>query len=465
MKKFVLFLSTASLLLSVSCKKDIEGHMTLPKEIINSISIVDGQQDVSVYDTVSVVSNFYLDSPNILPDGKQVIGVTVRSITLTNQGELVPIQYNVVNKTIHIYPTNTLKDNVEPYMLEISFNTYRYDGGTPVLTETITKTDFIYHFYTKVYNGAAGISESDILRAYPAANQYHYLPKESTEGILTLKPSTKIYINTDRWEHFFKFYRKDSEIFSSSALFDHATNTFTFNTPQDLDPETIYSYALFQKPKGSNDPQQVTTVFQAYFRTSKYSTFREKWNSFVITSPIRWYETPEGNSKFGISFSLEEGFDRYEEMDLTGLIRWDVDSSYFGYQKNKFAYDGLASSGYSIEDGRDPSLNIPPLNAFYVNQNNYLLSSDQIDQDLAQPLPTQDITLISYVGIAMLDDIGSIIAQIYSKNHSTWNSYDEEVYNNGNYEWGIFDTNELFKNVHVQYYVGDKKTSDITFDW
>lgn len=431
MKKLITYSLLFGLILVFSCKKEeVDEPTTLPTGIIKSISITDGQQNYGVYDSVLVILNYPHDYRYFISDGK-AIKIAIASITLTNNGEAIPLQYDIINKdvvdkvdSIRIYPVNPLKDNVEPYALEINFNAYRLDGPTPIIFNISSQTTFKYTFKTKLYSGATGISESDIEQSYPAINQYHYLPKESAEGIVKLKFSNSIYINTERWEHFVKFFRKDGEIFSSPAQFNPSTNTFSFSTPQDLSAETIYSYALFQKPKGSTDATQTTQVFKAYFRTSKFATFKEKW---ATIKPIRFYRI-RPHTIYGIDFTLAEELDACEEKAFIGLIRFSADTSDINYKDRKYMYDGLASSGYSLQkSGRNPLHTVPPLNAIYVNENKSGLTQQQIEEDNAPPIAPKENRLRTDVYLAFETDKYEIDNQIWYKSENDRNIYDKTV--------------------------------------
>jgi len=465
MKKFALYLLILGLLFNLSCKKEEPGApaaIAIPAGIIQSISITDGQQNVGVYDTIVVVANYFFNSHTTLSNG-EVIGVRVGSITLTDNGESVPVQYDVANNRIRIYPKNIFKENAEPYTLNLNFNVYRYDGSTPVICETTAQTSFKYNFSTKLYGGAAGISELNIAQCYPAINQYHYLPKESSTGFLVLKPSTEIYINTDRWEHFVKFYRKDVEIFSSAAQYDQTTHTFTFDTPQDLSPETIYSYTLFQKPKDSNAQDQVSTVFQVHFRTSKYNTFQEKWSTFSSSSVYESliYSTVHS---FSVVFTLGEALDKYEEKALDGLIRFSKDTSDYNYKKEKFMYDGFALYGYTLEkDTRNSLYKIPPLNAFFLTERHECLTQQQIISDEAPTIVNSPDTLTSYVYIAMYLDWTILKNEIEQKTSGIgMNNYENMVMQEG---YKIYVGEDVLSNYHAQYYARNKMTSDVMFNW
>ncbi len=468
MKKIVFYLLISGLLFNLSCKKEESAStpeaLDIPNGIIKSCSIIDGQQNVGVYDTIMVFPNYMMNS-HVTLSGGQLITINVESIKLTHKGDSIPVDVKLFANYIRICHEAPFKDNGEPYVLDIKFGIYQYKNSIQVPCETNSQTEFIYNFSTKSYDGAVAISASNIAQSYPAIDQYHYLPKESSEGFLTLKPSPQIYINTDRWEHFVKFYRKDVEIFSSSAQYDQATNTFTFNTPQDLSPETIYSYTLFQKPKDSQVQDQTTKVLQVYFRTSKYATFKDKWATFVsgTTSRIRVYPI---HHAFKVDFTMGEELDAYESKWLNGLVRFSLDTSDFCYQYDKPIYEGLSASGYTINYGsRNPLIAIPPLNDLYVTGNVIYLTQQQIDDDNAPAFAVKPDNLYSYVYIDFYHDIDNILDQINQKAIKT--DYDIMVWNIGDGQYESLEGSDAdkFKNVHAQYYVGNKMTSDIKFNW
>lgn len=473
MKNLITYSLLLGLILVFSCKKEeIDKPITIPNGIIKSISITDGQQNFSVYDSILVIFNYPNDYRTPIGNG-QALKIAIASVTLTNNGEAVPFQYDIINKhvgdnvdSIRIYPKNTLKDDEGPYVLDINFNVYRYEGSNPIICETTSQTAFKYTFNTKQYTGAAGILESDIEQSYPATNQYHYLTKESSEGFLKIKPSKDIYINTDRWEHFVKFYRKDGEIFSSPAQFNPSTNTFTFSTPQDLSPETIYSYALYQKPKGSSDASQTTQVFKAYFRTSKFATFKEKWATFKPSEIKRiWvYSTIHA---FSVDFTLDEELDAQEEKAFIGSIRFAADTSDRTYKNIKFKYDGLATSGYNLKFAeRNPLHGIPPINAYTLIEKKRSLTPQQVAADNAPTLTSEPNTLRTNIYIAFYLDGVELTNQIWHKGMEKWNAYDNAVIKEGVYMYETFpDFKDMFNRTHAQYYVGNKMTSEVLFNW
>lgn len=473
MKKLITYSLILGLILIFSCKKEeIDKPITIPNGIIKSISITDGQQNFSVYDSILIIFNHRYNN-SFYSDG-QPLKFKIASISLTNKGESVLFQYDIINKSqgdlidsIRIYPKSPFKDIADPYVLEFNFNVYRYEGSALTICETTTQTAFKYTFYTKQYTGAAGILESDIEQSYPATNQYHYLTKESSEGFLKIKPSKDIYINTDRWEHFVKFFRKDGEIFSSSAQFNPSTNTFTFSTPQDLSPETIYSYSLYQKPKGSTDATQTTQVFKAYFRTSKFATFKEKWATFKPSEIKRiWvYSTIHA---FSVDFMLDEELDTQEEKAFIGSVRFAADTSDRTYKFRKFIYDGLPTSGYKLEwtNIRNPYYGVPPINAYTLVEKKRCLTAQQVETDNAPTLTSEPNTLRTDVYIAFYLDGVELSNQIWYKGQAEWNTYDKAVIAEGNYMYETFpDSKDMFNRTHAQYYVGNKMTSEVLFNW
>lgn len=475
MKQLTTYVLLLGLLLNFSCKKEeVDEPITVPYGIIKSASISNGQQDVGVYDTLVFILN-YPYSFGTSVGNNQAIQIDNANATLKNNGENVLIDIKVINKvsynnvdTILICPQTILKENGGPYVLDLTFNVYKREkGGDYVPCNLTTPSNFKYTFYTKQYNGATGISESDIDQSYPAINQYHYLPKESSDGFLKLKPSKDIYINTDRWEHFVKFYRKDGEIFSSPALFNPSTNTFTFSTPQDLSPETIYSYALYQKPKGSSDASQTTQVFKAYFRTSKFATFKEKWATFKPSEIKRiWvYSTIHA---FSVDFTLDEELDAQEEKAFIGSVRFAADTSDRTYKFRKFIYDGLPTSGYKLEwtNKRNPYYGVPPINAYTLVEKKRSLTPQQVEADNAPTLTSEPNTLRTDVYIAFYLDGVELSDQIWYKVQAKWNTYDKAVIAEGNYMYETFpDFKDMFNRTHAQYFVGDKMTSEVLFNW
>jgi len=470
MKQSIVYFLLLGLLLNLSCKKEeVDEPITIPNGIIKSSSVADGQQNVGIYDSLLIVLNYPIEYPASIGDGK-AITIKVTRVTLTKNGEEVPFDLEVKNKihsdlidSLRICPIDIFNENDGPYVLNLSFNVYHFEDKS--LAKVISQTDFSYTFHTKQYSGAAGISESDIEQCYPAINQYHFLPKESTEGIIKLKPSKDICINTDRWEHFVKFYRKDGEIFSSPAQFDPSTNTFTFSTPQDLSVETIYSYALFQKPKGSTDATQITQVFKTYFRTSRFATFKEKWATF---KPIRFYKIPLYMTIpiYGIDFTLAEELDACEEKAFIGLIRFSADTSDINYKDRKYMYDGLATSGYTLTNARrNPLHAVPPLNAIYVKENKEVLTQQQIEEDNAPAIAPTENKLRTDVYITLSIDTNDIDNQIWYKPEKDRNTYDNTVLSKGNYSYVLTPTVLVLDNTHAQYFVGDKMTSEVLFNW
>ena len=168
-------------------------------------------------------------------------------------------------------------------------------------------------------DGKATIDATNIKYAYPIPNQYHFFPKEYSQGFLRLINGQSYLFTDSGFDTWVEFQTSSSSI-TQSIAYDINKNQITYSIPNGLLNETIYTTSFKRKNKSTGE---VSVIHQYAFRTSKYNTFAEKVNSFDLTATVlRGLQIPWRVHYLKHDFKSGEYFDDFELETKTDTVKY-----------------------------------------------------------------------------------------------------------------------------------------------
>lgn len=157
--------------------------------------------------------------------------------------------------------------------------------------------------------------------SYPMVNQYNFYKDEYKKGYIQLEAGQDYLFEpaTGRKQVVrFETNKTQTEI---DFIYHKSERKITFNLPHDLTTNTNYKLSIVNIPLNknlevdknllSNNLFKESEIFSTYFRTSNYSTFKEKVNSLKISSTLNG-PIVKGIYDFGVTLEANEFFDHYE---------------------------------------------------------------------------------------------------------------------------------------------------------
>lgn len=248
-----------------------------------------------------------------------------------------------------------------------------------------------------VYDLKYELDVSNIEASYPAPGQYNFHWQEYSKGYI------KLYRDQDWWKTpeeggELEVIIKQKEGYSKTLPVSYSPEEklFTFSMPTNLLPETVYSFVYNYIEGGTTYPLQETT-----FRTSKYSTFKEKHADMVFAetgnrmliytgthSLTSLYETPELFDSLDLNYSSFDlsSWTTYENIQ-SGFVRLEADFDNTEFYINVVyprVYQPVNMDLFELTDSfveRDTSeVGYPPKEALFIDQEVIPVLSEEVIQ-------------------------------------------------------------------------------------
>lgn len=347
-----------------------------PSEIINSFVeefSIEDSSSVSVFTAPSILFKYNIGEEYKLADlGINVIPQVEACGIKDETGNEISIQevWEESKKELTLQLEEPLKKNSK-YTVYVNNNfKLKKDSETNIkmLQEKsfeITKMSMVV-FWTKDEFTDDIIDDGNIEYSYPIKNQYNFLPQEYNKGFIKLKMD-QVDITGNPYNTSIDYEVRFIDIANPDTVeypvdFDFSEKYFSYNITNKLNNSTIYKIELVKNISG--DP---SIIYQYYFKTSLYDTFKDKINDLFISSGYRSsvetavYEV--GNSIFG-----DELFDTFE---IHGLIQFDIDlANNEWYQENNllYLYEGMFETTLRLENRNAEIYGAPPVHAMYIRQ-------------------------------------------------------------------------------------------------
>lgn len=429
--------------------------------VISQLTPGVGETEVNVFNTPQAVFNLAVDKQFSLANGdtQDTYKVNLDYFNLTVDGN--PIQGSLQWNDSHtVAAMNTLdvlpsKKQIES-SVQVSFQKWVKGSWQKVLENGQPITERQEVSFT---TGTAPdyIPLSNVEYSYPAIGQLNFHPREAKAGYIKLKKGQSYLFSPDaNWIQRGQMV----DVTGNKALFDFeyvaANAIINFSIPN-IKASQVYSLQLVNTPKNQNGAidrnvssvsNQVTvagqnanteiktqqaqgsitqlqekSIFNAYLRSSKYSTLSEKLAAQNLSGVLRGLRIPWRVDYLICHYEVDEPFDRAElyGTNFTGskpLINFEADLSdnqYYRELAYPIIYEGYPLDGDIVIKNRTPDvLGIPPVRAVSMIQSPDNLELDQ-SNPLYQPLPSTQYYLYDLPNYMFYDfqDIQQQVANRY----------------------------------------------------
>jgi hypothetical protein len=246
--------------------------------------------------------------------------------------------------------------------------------------------------------------------SYPIAGQYNFYPAEYGKGFIRLKKGIPhLFQAGSKWLQKARF----TEVGTNKATdldykYDVGKKEVTYSIPSGLSKEKNYQFELVNIPstittsvdknvkrsdkqignaasgemtvstksiEGQVSILEAKSIYSLDLRTSKYSTFTEKWNALNLSNT---YTRSEEINVWQLVSNIRGG-EFFDNMELLGdhssepLVRFEADLTGNAWYEQKvypLVYEGLPLlNRYTISRPVNP-LGLPPVRSVFVNQQN-----------------------------------------------------------------------------------------------
>ena len=395
-------------------------------KVIEDLKPDDGTHEVSVFAAPQVSFNTEIEKEFAMMDQQDKINsyrIRVEEFTL-KEGEN-NIAAHVVWNTGHdvamlrtdeiLPPQTTLTTTIKIYWEEKSAN-----GVWQKITSN-GKTVYESRQVSFVTGTAPDfIPEENIRYSYPASEQFNFHPKEYGEGYIKLRVGQAYLFPSStegvQWKYVARFEDLKRNIIEAPLNYDVSKANITFAIPQALSLQSIYRLEFLKRPlenagmdtnvkrsevvvqhSGENEISKTsntltrtitqdvsTSIYRSTFRTSKFSTFEEKWTSFGPMADM--FDIATGNIAVIGKRGAGETFD---ELELSGrkesspLVQVEAtsDTRWLQEHMSPVMYDNYPIANSVTLTWRDPSvLGIQPLKGVRLanNVDSYTLTENEV---------------------------------------------------------------------------------------
>ena len=193
------------------------------------------------------------------------------------------------------------------------------------------------------------IPEENVLYSYPIKQQHNLHVDESPNGYVKLNYGQAYLFEpngeTQSWEFLARFNNGQGKISEVPLQYNVSDASVTFSFPDDLQEQSIYNLTFIKKPRtttpidanvkrttvqlAGGDGNEVATssnmlqgsikqnvekdIYKTVFRTSQYSTFRDKWAALGMNGGQDLFDIATGNiAVIGKRALTTEAFDEFE---------------------------------------------------------------------------------------------------------------------------------------------------------
>jgi hypothetical protein len=264
----------------------------------------------------------------------------------------------------------------------------------------------------------AFIPASNVDIAYPAVGQFNFYPKEYGEGFIELKKGQGYLFNPGPdWIQKIRITEAMGQAYVETDLrYNEGERRIYYSIPNGLANSKAYQFNIMNFPKqttmidanvknieqnvnagadmtvttkqieGTVELKEVTTIYSALFRTSKFNTFKEKVSAISLGTTFR--ETVGFNvyQLFGYMNANAELFDYSEvnERFADREVQFEAvldDNTWYQNSVYPLVYEGFPlTSGMTIRYRNTNEFGFPPVKALYVDQAFYypVLTEDNL---------------------------------------------------------------------------------------
>jgi hypothetical protein len=410
-----------------NCKIMAPGSVLAGMKVISQLTPAASENNVNVFTATQSIFNMPVNTDFSLTDldgQEKTFRIKLEHFKVLDEGREVPgtLRWNDDNTVLAfdsydiLPPKKSLTANVK-----VSFEENVRGTWIPVKVKGAMVTETMENSFT---TGEAPdfIPAENVAYSYPVRKQLHFHKDEHPEGYIKLKKGQPyLFTPGNEWDQKVRFKKTDGSAIDQELAYSN--QQVHFPIPQGLETSTVYTWEIVNIPvvengavdenvyasaetiqgsgvevttkeaEGSIEMLQEKSIFSAYFRTSKYSTFAAKFNSLQSSAP--WMNPIRaGVQELGLSFTGTEYFDKAElisENDVPSLVQLEADlarTTWYNSVVYPLIYRDYQLYGYTLDWRKSEPVNvgIPPRKAVSIKQFEYDdLGEEEWKQGKADP--------------------------------------------------------------------------------
>lgn len=398
--------------LGKECEIEYDNNLLDDIKIISEITPGDGSTEVSVFNAPQGIFNMEVNKVFELVDPEdnqtRYFQAKLDHFKILDGSREVPatLEWNADHDVVALNPFDILPPTKNlKTLLQVSFEE-KVDGGwRPVTDEGKVFTEAQVAGF-KTGSAPDYIPEENIVFNYPVTNQLNFYTREYPEGYVQLRTGQPyLFEGNSKFEQKVRYKGAGGQESTGTLKYLSGDKRVTFTIPENLAASTIYQVQLVSVPKQTykvdqnvkekvvsiNDDVEIRNkqaegqleiagekvMYSTFFRTSRYSTAKEKVSSLPVINTFSILAVPWRVHKLMSFISGPEYFDEAEiagvnrtqsipllqlEADLTG-------NDYYNKEVYPLVYQGYPLDGSIKIDWRNGNtLGIPPVKAMYLYQ-------------------------------------------------------------------------------------------------
>lgn len=258
-------------------------------------------------------------------------------ITVTSNARAIPVElvWNKKNDTVKVILKEKLDVNAKCKVEVVSHWLWKNINNTYI--DYKKKKEIVYEKKEFTFNSGTSSPDTipaiNIKHSLPINKQYHFFKSESTTGFINFNASEEEMFNTNisgiSYSYLARFYDGTNSI-DKICNYEKTGNKITFEIPQSLQNEKIYSLSIIRKSSNSEK-----ILHKLHFRTSKYDNSIDKINALAVSGTFSWQVYPPVDD-ININLTGGEFFDSFEAkfskvnnycFDNVGMIDIELDTA------------------------------------------------------------------------------------------------------------------------------------------
>jgi hypothetical protein len=372
-------------------------------EVISDVTPKSGTAEVDVFSAFQAVFNMEVGKTFEMIDLDEVekkFRVKLDEMSLKADGKLIEgnIEWNenhdvAIFNSLDILPPEKTID----FKVKVSFEE-NIGGVWKSLKDQTQEVKGVF----KTGKAPNHIPAKNVAYSYPVMNQFNFYKDEYGAGYIKLKKGQPyLFVPDKKWDQKMRMTRKNGSALMGNI--SYTDRTVNFAIPKGLNTNSIYQLQVVNIPKfeaGKLDANVVVkqkggedatinnrraeegstistveekTIFESYFRTSLYRTFKEKYRQVRYGNSWEW-PVHVGVYQAGVMLKSKEAFGKFEMKggDLYQPMLQFVaqkNNRWFRHYLNPLLYSEYPLAGKYTIDWRKPEiLGTPPVRAVEISQ-------------------------------------------------------------------------------------------------
>ncbi len=343
----------ANIKVELGTQCEIVGQKEIDIQVISDIKPEDKTSDVSVFARPQVAFNMPVEKPfDMLNEYDEVASYRIKLQKFTLTDDKKKEINGVVETDEEGMSASLMIRDVLPSTTKLtafaSIIVERKDGNNWSALKNGSSSE--YENKSAIFTTGEApdyIPWENVAYAYPVKRQHNFLPQEYPEGYIKLKQGQPyLFATTDekgkKWKVSASYDPAIGDAVSTALNYNAEQMQVSFNVPQNLNKETIYSFHIRRTSlDGESGSKNVTSSEQTHvedgdtttirqttlkgtaasgiekeiitldFRTSMYRTFKEKMDAATAPTDV-WDIANNYTMVIGQQFTMSENFDKFE---------------------------------------------------------------------------------------------------------------------------------------------------------